>query len=197
MRSAMRFAFDGYPGEGFTVPYPSSDALVLFGVTGDLAYKKIFPALQAMARRGNLNFPVIGVARSGWNRDQLLERARAERDRTRGPRLSGVRTTGVAAPLRGGRLPRSQTFRRAPAELQQAKRPTHYFAIPPSMFPTVVEQLAAAGCCDDARVVVEKPFGRSLESARELNQLLLNTFPERSIFRIDHYLGKEAVQNIL
>ena len=178
-------------------PHPPSDALVLFGVTGDLAYKKIFPALQAMARRGNLNFPVIGVSRSGWNRDQLLERARASVTEHGG--LDSEAFARLESQLRyvEGDYRDPETFRRVRAELQQAKRPTHYFAIPPSMFPTVVEQLAAASCCDDARVVVEKPFGRSLESARELNQLLLKTFPERSIFRIDHYLGKEAVQNIL
>jgi glucose-6-phosphate 1-dehydrogenase len=178
-------------------PHLPSDALVLFGITGDLAYKKIFPALQAMARRGSLNFPVIGVARSGWTRDQLLDRAKASVTEHGG--LDSTAFARLASQLRyvEGDYRDPETFQRVRAELREAKRPTHYFAIPPSMFPTVVEQLAGAGCCDDARVVVEKPFGRSLESARELNQLLLETFPERSIFRIDHYLGKEAVQNIL
>jgi glucose-6-phosphate 1-dehydrogenase len=176
---------------------PHSDALVLFGVTGDLAYKKIFPALQAMARRGNLNFPVVGVARSGWVREQLLDRAKASVTEHGG--FDEVAFARLASQLRyvEGDYHESETFRRISAALQQAKRPTHYLAIPPSMFPTVVARLAQAGCCDDARVVVEKPFGRSLDSARALNQLLLETFPERSIFRIDHYLGKEAVQNIL
>jgi glucose-6-phosphate 1-dehydrogenase len=177
--------------------HPPSDALVLFGVTGDLAYRKIFPALQAMARRGSLNFPVIGVARSGWVRDQLLDRARASVTEHGG--LDEASFARLESQLRyvEGDYRDPETFRRISAALQGATRPTHYLAIPPSMFPTVVEQLAHAGCCDDARVVVEKPFGRSLETARALNQLLLKTFPERSIFRIDHYLGKEAVQNIL
>ena len=177
-------------------PAPS-DALVLFGVTGDLAYKKIFPALQAMARRGNLNFPVVGVARSGWVREQLVERARASVTEHGGfDEAAFARLTSQLRYVEGD-YHDPETFRRIRAALQEARRPTHYLAIPPSMFPTVVEQLAHVGCCDDARVVVEKPFGRSLETARALNQLLLKTFPERSIFRIDHYLGKEAVQNIL
>jgi glucose-6-phosphate 1-dehydrogenase len=176
---------------------PHSDALVLFGVTGDLAYKKIFPALQAMASRGTLHFPVVGVARSGWTLGQLVERARASVTEHGG--LDPVAFAKLEASLRyvEGDYREVETFRRIKAELQDAKRPTHYLAIPPSMFPIIVEQLAHAGCCDDARVVVEKPFGRSLETARALNQLLLKTFPEHSIFRIDHYLGKEAVQNIL
>lgn len=176
---------------------PPSDALVLFGVTGDLAYKKIFPALQAMARRGNLNFPVVGVARSGWVREQLLDRARASVTERGG--VDEAAFARLSSQLRyvEGDYNDPETFRRIKDALQQAKRPTHYLAIPPSMFPTVVEQLARAGCCDHARVVVEKPFGRSLETAQALNRLLLKTFPEHSIFRIDHYLGKEAVQNIL
>jgi glucose-6-phosphate 1-dehydrogenase len=175
---------------------PPSDALVLFGVTGDLAYKKIFPALQAMARRGTLNFPVVGVARSGWALDQLIERARSSVNAHGG--LDETAFARLVSQLRyvEGDYRDPDTFRRVRTELQQAKRPTHYLAIPPSMFPIVVRQLAAAGCCDDARVVVEKPFGRSLETAVALNHLLLETFPEHSIFRIDHYLGKEAVQNI-
>ena len=176
---------------------PPSDALVLFGVTGDLAYRKIFPALQAMAGRGNLNVPVVGVARSGWVRDQLLERARASVTEHGGLDESAFARLESQLRYVEGDYRDPETFRRIKAELRQATRPTHYLAIPPSMFPTVVEQLAHAGCGDDARVVVEKPFGRSLETARELNQLLLKTFSERSIFRIDHYLGKEAVQNIL
>jgi glucose-6-phosphate 1-dehydrogenase len=175
---------------------PPSDALVLFGVTGDLAYKKIFPALQAMARRGTLNFPVVGVARSGWVIDQLIERARSSVNAHGG--LDETAFARLVSQLRyvEGDYRDPDTFRRVRTELQQAKRPTHYLAIPPSMFPIVVRQLAATGCCDDARVVVEKPFGRSLETAVALNHLLLETFPEHSIFRIDHYLGKEAVQNI-
>lgn len=177
---------------------PPSDALVLFGVTGDLAYKKIFPALHAMAKRGTLTFPVIGVARSGWVRHQLVERARASVTEHSGG-LDPAAFARLESQLRyvEGDYHDTDTFRRIKTELQDARRPTHYLAIPPSMFPVVVEQLAAIGCAVDARIVVEKPFGRSLETARALNHLLLKTFPEASIFRIDHYLGKEAVQNIL
>jgi glucose-6-phosphate 1-dehydrogenase len=177
---------------------PRSDALVFFGATGDLAYKKIFPALQSTARRGKLDFPVIGVAKSGWNRDQLLERARASviehgggEDKDAFPKL--------AAQLRyvDGDYADPGTFARLKAELEGSTRPAHYLAIPPSMFPTVVGKLAEAGCAKDARVIIEKPFGRDLASARELNRVLHEFFPEECIFRIDHYLGKEAVQNIL
>jgi glucose-6-phosphate 1-dehydrogenase len=175
-----------------------SDALVFFGATGDLAYKKIFPALQAMAKKGRLDFPVIGVAKSGWNLDQLVERARA----------SVSENCGGADPEAFPRLVQrlryvdgdyadASTFARVRAELGRAARPTHYLAIPPTMFPTVVRQLEAAGCTRNARVIVEKPFGRDLESARELNRTLHEVLPEEGIFRIDHYLGKEAVQNIL
>jgi glucose-6-phosphate 1-dehydrogenase len=175
----------------------ASDALVLFGITGDLAYKKIFPALQAMARRGTLSFPVIGVARSGWVRDQLLERARASVTEYGG--LDQPAFAVLESQLRyiEGDYNDPETFRQIKIELNQAQRPTYYLAIPPSMFPVIVQRLADAGCSHGARLVVEKPFGRSLESARALNQLLLQAFPEESIFRIDHYLGKEAVQNLL
>jgi glucose-6-phosphate 1-dehydrogenase len=177
---------------------PRSDALVFFGATGDLAYKKIFPALQAMARRGKLDFPVVGVARSGWSRDQLVERARASvreygggEDQDAFPRL--------AAQLRyvDGDYAEAGTFSKLKTELTGRSRPAHYLAIPPSIFPVVVGRLAEAGCSKDARVIVEKPFGRDLVSATELNRVLHDAFPEESIFRIDHYLGKEAVQNIL
>ena len=177
---------------------PRSDALSFFGATGDLAYKKIFPALQAMARRGKLDFPVIGVAKSGWNRDQLLERARQSvtehgggEDKEAFPKL--------AAKLRyvDGDYADPGTFAGLKAELEGCTRPAHYLAIPPSMFPTVVGKLAEANCTKNARVIVEKPFGRDLASARELNGVLHEFIPEESIFRIDHYLGKEAVQNIL
>jgi glucose-6-phosphate 1-dehydrogenase len=175
-----------------------SDALVFFGATGDLAYKKIFPALQAMAKKGRLDFPVIGVAKSGWNLDQLVERAKA----------SVTENGGGADPEAFPRLVQqlryvdgdyadASTFAQVRAGLGRAERPTHYLAIPPTMFPTVVQQLEAAGCTRNARVIVEKPFGRDLESARELNRTLHEVLAEESIFRIDHYLGKEAVQNIL
>ncbi len=177
---------------------PRSDALVFFGATGDLAYKKIFPALQAMARRGTLDFPVIGVAKSGWTRDQLIERAKASLAENGG----GADPTVFAKLVEhlryvDGDYADTTTFARLRAELDGATRPAHYLAIPPSMFPTVVQQLHAADCTQGARVIVEKPFGRDLQSARELNGVLHEFFAEDCIFRIDHFLGKEAVQNIL
>ncbi len=177
---------------------PRSDALVLFGATGDLAYKKIFPALQAMAARGRLDMPVIGVGRSGWTRDQLVERARSSVVE------HGGGADPDAFPLLADRLRyvdgdynETDTFTRLKAALGGAERPAHYLAIPPSMFSKVVGKLGLAGCTDRARVIVEKPFGRDLASARDLNRVLRDAFPEESIFRIDHYLGKEAVQNML
>jgi glucose-6-phosphate 1-dehydrogenase len=175
-----------------------SDALVFFGATGDLAYKKIFPALQATARRGKLDFPVVGVAKSGWTRDQLIERARASvseygggEDRDAFPKL--------VAQLRyvDGDYNDQNTFTQLRTELNGRVRPVHYLAVPPSMFPAVIRRLGEANCTQNARVIVEKPFGRDLTSARDLNGVLSAVFPEQSVFRIDHYLGKEAVQNIL
>jgi glucose-6-phosphate 1-dehydrogenase len=176
---------------------PRSDALVFFGATGDLAYKKIFPALQAMARRGRLDFPVIGVAKSGWGLPELVERARASVAEYGG--LDAGAFAELTRRLRyvDGDYADMATFTQLKRELGDAKRPVHYLAIPPSLFPTVVKNLGASGASDNARVVVEKPFGRDLESARELNRVLHEVFPEENIFRIDHYLGKEAVQNIL
>jgi glucose-6-phosphate 1-dehydrogenase len=176
---------------------PRSDALVFFGATGDLAYKKIFPALQSLARRGRLDVPIVGVAKSGWGRDQLVERAKASVTEYGG--LDEAAFAKLVSRLRyvDGDYKDPKTFTQIKAELGGAKRPLHYFAIPPSMFPTVIEQLAKADLSKDARVVVEKPFGRDLKSARALNETIQSVFPERSIFRIDHYLGKEAVQNIL
>jgi glucose-6-phosphate 1-dehydrogenase len=176
---------------------PPSDALVFFGATGDLAYKKIFPALQSLTRRGRLNVPVIGVAFSGWNRDQLIARAKASCNEYGG--LDQAAFEKLLANLRyvDGDYKDPKTFERLKSELGKAKRPAHYLAIPPSMFTTVAEGLAKARAAEDARVVVEKPFGRDLASAHELNRVLHRFFPEESVFRIDHYLGKEAVQNIL
>jgi glucose-6-phosphate 1-dehydrogenase len=177
---------------------PRSDALVFFGATGDLAYKKIFPALQATARRGKLDFPVIGVAKSGWNRNQLVERARASVTEHGGGEDKDA-FAKLEANLRyvDGDYADPATFAKLKSELDGRSRPAHYLAIPPSMFPTVVGKLKEAGCAENARVIVEKPFGRDLASARELNRVLHDAFPEECIFRIDHYLGKEAVQNIL
>jgi glucose-6-phosphate 1-dehydrogenase len=177
---------------------PRSDALTFFGATGDLAYKKIFPALQAMAKKGRLDFPVVGVAKSGWNLDQLVERAKASVTEYGGG-ADPEAFPQLARQLRyvDGDYSDPDTFARLRAELGRAERPAHYFAIPPSMFPTVIEQLRAVGCTRNARVIVEKPFGRDLESARQLNRTLHEVLPEECIFRIDHFLGKEAVQNIL
>ncbi len=174
-----------------------SDAFVFFGATGDLAYKKIFPALQSLLRRGRLDVPVVGVAKSGWGRDQLIERAR--QSLTEHGAVDEALFTRFVAQLRyvDGDYAEAATFAQIKKELGAASRPLHYLAIPPSMFPAVIEQLARAGLARDARVVVEKPFGRDLASARGLNETILRVFPERSVFRIDHYLGKEAVQNIL
>ncbi len=177
---------------------PPSDALVFFGATGDLAYKKIFPALQALARRGRLDVPVVGVAKSGWNRDQLLERCRASLAE-HGGGVDEAAFARLAPRLRyvDGDYADAATFAQVKAELGGATRPAHYLAIPPSLFPVVARQLAEAGLAANARVIVEKPFGRDLASARALNRTIHEFFPEESVFRIDHFLGKEAVQNIL
>src|SRR5882762_2281408 len=176
---------------------PRSDALSFFGATGDLAYKKIFPALQRMARRGVLNFPIVGVAKSNATLEQLIERAKASCTEYGG--LDPDAFAILAKQLRyvDGDYADPNTFAQLKAALGGATLPTHYLAIPPSMFGTVVQQLQKAGCTSPARVVLEKPFGRDLATAKALNQTLHEVFPEESIFRIDHYLGKEAVQNIL
>jgi glucose-6-phosphate 1-dehydrogenase len=177
---------------------PRSDALVFFGATGDLAYKKIFPALQAMARRGKLDFAVIGLAKSAWTREQLIERARASvREHGGGEDPDAFAALAAKLTYIDADYNDPQTYVRLCEALKGCKRPIHYLAIPPSAFPTVVSKLADSGCTENARVVVEKPFGRDLQSARELNRILHDAFPEQEIFRIDHYLGKEAVQNIL
>lgn len=176
---------------------PRCDALVFFGATGDLAYKKIFPALQAIAKRGKLDFPVVGVAKSGWNRDQFLERAKASVTDYGGLDPAAFQTLVQRLRYVDGDYNDASTFERLRAELDGSVRPAHYLAIPPSMFPQVVRQLSESGCARQGRVIVEKPFGRDLQSARELNATLHETFEESEIFRIDHYLGKEAVQNIL
>jgi glucose-6-phosphate 1-dehydrogenase len=174
-----------------------SDALVFFGVTGDLAYKKIFPALQSLVRRRQLSLPIIGVGRTPMTIEQLIERARQSVTEHGG--LDGVAFPRLASLLRyvSGDYADLGTFTRLRQTLGQAQRPLFYLAIPPSAFPIVIEHLSAAGCTQQARVVVEKPFGRDLASARALNAALQTAFAEQSIFRIDHYLGKEAVQNIL
>jgi glucose-6-phosphate 1-dehydrogenase len=177
---------------------PESDALVFFGATGDLAYKKIFPSLQAMLKRGHLNVPIVGVAKQGWNLEQLKARARDSLEK-HGGGVDPAAFAALTARLRyvDGDYGDPATFAALRKELGDAKRPAHYLAIPPSLFGLVVEQLAKAGCTQGARVIVEKPFGRDLESARKLNDILLGTFDEDHIFRIDHYLGKRPVHNML
>jgi glucose-6-phosphate 1-dehydrogenase len=174
-----------------------SDALVFFGATGDLAYKKIFPALYAMFHRDNVNIPIIGMARAGWTLDKLKQRARESIEK------SGDFEAGcfekLAAQLRyvDGDYTDPATFTKLRQALGTASRPIHYLAIPPSMFASVVQGLAKSGCADNARVIVEKPFGRDLATAQALDRTLHEVFAESSIFRIDHYLGKEAVQNLV
>ncbi len=177
---------------------PPSDALVLFGATGDLAYRKIFPSLYAMARRGRLTFPVVGVGRSGWTPEQFVARARASVEH-RVPEIDAAAFAALAARLTyvDGDYHDAATFRRIRDTLGQARSPLFYLAIPPSMFAEMVAKLNDAACTAGSRVVVEKPFGRDLASARALNRTLHEVFPEASIFRIDHYLGKGPVQNIL
>jgi len=173
-----------------------SDALVFFGATGDLAHKKIFPALQAMARRGKLSFRVVGIGRSNWNDEQF--RARARDSIQRHSKFDEAAFAQLAAAMRyiDGDYNDPQTFRRLREELGPAKNPLHYLAIPPSAFETVVSGLRGSGCTHGARVVLEKPFGRDLASAQALNATLHSAFDESRIFRIDHYLGKQSVQNI-
>jgi glucose-6-phosphate 1-dehydrogenase len=179
------------------MPVPHSDAIVFFGATGDLAYKKIFPALQAMIRRGHLNVPIIGVACSKWNLDQF--KARAKDSLEKQSRLDPA-AYGRLCDLLGyidGDYRDPTTFAKLRQALGAAQRPLHYLAIPPSLFSTVAEGLSKVNCVKDARVVVEKPLGRDLASAQELNRTLHLFFPEQAIFRIDHYLGKEPVQNLI
>ena len=174
-----------------------SDALVFFGATGDLAYKQIFPALQALVKRHNLNIPIVGVAKAGWGLDQLKERARDSVSKHGG--LDEAAFPQLLKLLRyvDGDYQDQRTFAELRKALGDARRPLHYLAIPPALFRTVVEGLEKSGSASDARVVVEKPFGRDLASAQELNQVLQKCFPDSAIFRIDHFLGKEAVQNVL
>jgi glucose-6-phosphate 1-dehydrogenase len=178
---------------------PHSDAFVFFGMSGDLAHKKIFPALYLMVKSGALDIPVVGVASSRWTVDDLRKRAEDSITTYGG----GVDDQAAFQKLLDllkyvdGDYNKADTFTRLRKELGDCKFPIHYLAIPPSMFETVVGGLGESGCAKDARVVVEKPFGRDLASAQELNRVLHSVFPEENIFRIDHYLGKEATQNIL
>jgi glucose-6-phosphate 1-dehydrogenase len=174
-----------------------SDALVFFGATGDLAYKKIFAALQAMIRCGHLDVPVIGVAKAGWGIEQFRERARDSLEKHGGVDEAAFKKLAGLLRYVDGDYKDPATFQSLRKELGAAEHPAHYLAIPPVLFPLVVEQLGKSGCAKGARVIVEKPFGRNLESARALNETLLSNFTESAIYRIDHYLGKEAVQNLV
>jgi glucose-6-phosphate 1-dehydrogenase len=175
-----------------------SDALVFFGATGDLAYKKIFPSLQAMLKRGHLDVPVIGVAKAGWNLDQLKARAKESLEKHGGLDQAAFEKLSGLLRYVDGDYNEPATFQAIRRELGSARRPAHYLAIPPVLFGMVVEQLGKAGCAEQgARVIVEKPFGTDRASAQRLNGILLRSFDERNIFRIDHYLGKKPVHNML
>jgi glucose-6-phosphate 1-dehydrogenase len=176
---------------------PHSDALVFFGATGDLAYKKIFPSLPAMVRRGHLNVPVIGVARAGWTLDQFRARARNSVEKHGGLDPAAFARLSNLVRYVDGDYEDPATFAALRKELGAAQHPAHYLAIPPALFGVVVEHLGKSGRARGARVIVEKPFGRDLASARALNRILLSNFDESAIFRIDHYLGKNPVQNLL
>jgi glucose-6-phosphate 1-dehydrogenase len=174
-----------------------SDALLFFGATGDLAYKKIFPALQAMVKRGHLDVPVIGVAKAGWGLDELRARARESVQRHGGVDAAAFDKLSRLLRYVDGDYRDPATFDAIREQLGPARHPAHYLAIPPTLFGSVVEQLARSGCAQSARVIVEKPFGRDLASAQELNRTLLGSFDEKAIFRIDHYLGKQPVNQML
>ncbi len=176
---------------------PISDAMVFFGATGDLANKKIFPALQSLAKRGELNVPVIGVAKSGWNLDQLKQHAKESVEQHGGLDSEGFAKLMSLLRYVDGDYADATTFQKVREQLGSAQHPLHYLAIPPNLFGEVVKQLHASGCSAGARVVVEKPFGRNLASAKQLSETLQLVFPESHIFRIDHYLGKNAVQNVV
>jgi len=176
---------------------PRSDALVFFGATGDLAYKKIFPALQALIRRGALDMPIIGVASAGSTVESLRERARASLEHSGTVDADAFAKLCSLLQFVGGDYSDPEIYDRLKQALGSATHPIHYLAIPPSMFGTVVQGLGKSGCATDARVIVEKPFGRDLASAQALDRTLHDLFPESAIFRIDHYLGKEAVQNLV
>jgi glucose-6-phosphate 1-dehydrogenase len=174
-----------------------SDALVFFGATGDLAYKKIFPALQAMVKRGHLNVPVIGVAKAGWTLDQLRARAQDSLEKHGGVDPGAFEKLSKLLRYVDGDYQDPATFVAVRQQLKDSRCPAHYLAIPPQLFETAVKQLAQSGCAQGARVIIEKPFGHDLDSARELNKVLLSVFAEADVFRIDHYLGKRPVDNMV
>jgi glucose-6-phosphate 1-dehydrogenase len=174
----------------------NSDVLVFFGATGDLAYKKIFPALQAMVKRGHLDVPVIGVAKAGWTLQQFKARALDSLEKHGGVDAAAFEKLSSLLRYVDGDYNDPATFEALGKEMNTAHRPAHYLAVPPAMFETVVENLTCCGCTTEARIIIEKPFGHDLESAQHLNQVLLRRFDETAIFRIDHYLGKRPVQNM-
>ncbi len=174
-----------------------SDTLVFFGATGDLAYKQIFPALQALIRDDGFDIPIIGVAKAGWNLDQLKARAKDSLEKHGGIDQAAFAKLSELLRYVDGDYKDPATFERLRKEMGTAERPLHYLAVPPSLFAVVAEGLAKSGCGQNARVVIEKPFGHNLETALQLNRTLEQYFPEDNIFRIDHFLGKEPVQNIL
>src|SRR5882757_10073278 len=175
---------------------PQSDALVFFGATGDLAYKKIFPSLQAMVKRGTLNVPVVGVAKSGWGLDQFRARAYDSLEKHGGVDRAAFEKLSSLLRYVDGDYKDPATFSAIRREIGPSEHPAHYLAIPPVLFGLVVEQLGKSDCDKGARVIVEKPFGTDLASARSLNAILLRTFDETAIFRIDHYLGKRPVNSM-
>lgn len=174
-----------------------SDALVFFGATGDLAYKKIFPALQKLARRGKLEIPVIGVAKSGWKLEQLLARAKDSVETYGGLDREGFSRLRERLKYIDGDYGDPATFQRLRQELGSSKHPLHYLAIPPGLFADVLKKLQVSECVKGGRVVLEKPFGHDVTSAQELNRVVHDVFSEENVFRIDHFLGKNAVQNLL
>jgi glucose-6-phosphate 1-dehydrogenase len=183
--------------EASSIDQPYSDAVVFFGATGDLAYKQIFPSLQQLAKRGKLAGPVIGVAKAGWNLDQFKQRAQDSVEKHGG--LDPVGFPKLLEKLRyvDGDYNDAQTFANVRKELGAAKHPIHYLAIPPFLFGKVLTQLKASGSSEGARVVIEKPFGNDLASALALNKTVHEVFAEENVFRIDHYLGKNTVQNVI
>lgn len=174
-----------------------SDALVFYGATGDLAFKKIFPTLHMMVKRGNLNCPVIGVARGDFDLEKLRARAKESIQKHGQFEEESYRKFCSLLAFVGGDYTEKETFSKIREALGEAKNPTHYLAIPPALFPKIISQLDQSGCASGARVIVEKPFGSDLESAKALNKILLEKFSESDIYRIDHYLGKRPVNNIV
>jgi glucose-6-phosphate 1-dehydrogenase len=179
------------------MPMSQADALVFFGATGDLAYKQIFPSIQGLIRDEGLDVPIIGVAKSGWSLDELRARAKDSLEHHGGLDQNAFKKLTELLRYVDGDYSDAATYSKVREMLGTARQPLHYLAIPPSLFSTVVEGLAKSGCTENARVVVEKPFGHDLASAQQLNQILHQHFREETVFRIDHYLGKEPVQNIL